>query len=174
LTESGTIRFNQFATYLLTTSSGAGAPVLAVGDEYIGGLKYTTRGLLTFSLQSVPQMETLISAELTLPPAQILGDPFASLGNLVVEQVELDDTLMAEEAYLSPGTTIVPDFLLDEGEINITSEIRTAVGAGDRRIRFRFRFDQETMDGDAFADQYVLPTGSTPTIIIRYYPAAGN
>jgi serine/threonine protein kinase len=168
--ESGTIRYNQLSTYSLRTSSAANAPVISVGDEIFGGAKHTTRGFLTFSLQSLPAVDDILSAQLNLPQGQIVGDPFADLGDLIIETIEVAPGATTAEWYNASGIVILDDYLLVESSIDLTNVVRGLLASDQERLRLRFRFSLENSDTDSEADQFILPAGSNPTLTIRYYP----
>lgn len=77
-------------------------------------------------------------AELDLAPADVIGDPYGTLGVLGVEQISVGDlsqSIMAPATEHSQYLTAPP-----QGPLDVTLATRAAVERGARSLRFRLRF----------------------------------
>jgi len=120
--------------------------------------------LLTFSTQGLNGDQVLFGS-LHLGTADVVGDPFASHGNLLIEEVSFADLMIAphtftalNELFSLPRPPIQPEDGVGE-TLDITQELKASLERGSQRFQIRLRFedvDLETIDAAIAApDTYV-------------------
>ncbi|MGC9347466.1 MAG: PASTA domain-containing protein [Anaerolineae bacterium] len=100
--------------------------------------------LLTFDISSLGEL-TLVQAALNLSRHDVIGDPFAEFGPLIVEEVSFP--------ALTPGAVVLETALgeltrlsADPGEIEVTQALGDAVDRGSRRFQVRLEYDLGEID----------------------------
>ncbi|MGD8794401.1 MAG: CARDB domain-containing protein, partial [Anaerolineae bacterium] len=90
--------------YWLNTGNGSNAADIVVGNGEISGDtgEVISRGFLSFDLSGIPAGAVVEGVELRFFQSQIVGEPYASLGGLVLEQVRYGD-LLGPKAYDIPA-----------------------------------------------------------------------
>lgn len=123
------------------------------------------RGLLTYSLTDIPDSATIRSAFLRFSPDPTIGgDPFAALGCLQIDFVELSQPLdnTAYDAlsfFISCETASLT-------QIDVSFDIEDALIQGQSQLNFRMGFETES-NGDAVADMYTVQTA--PILEVTYF-----
>ncbi|HSJ53859.1 MAG TPA: hypothetical protein VLC52_08920, partial [Anaerolineae bacterium] len=169
--------------YLQNDGSGGTDQPILVGngkiEDSVGEL--VARGFLSFNLSDLPAGATIESVELRFYQQEILGSPYAKLGNLVLERVDFGSNLDADD-FSTPA--------LDSGTIaqqtsagawyvisdpTLVTWLEREASAGRSRLQLRLRFAQET-DGDGEEDYVSLLGGgllsgqNAPQLIVVYVP----
>ncbi|MGB3735920.1 MAG: hypothetical protein WA964_13255 [Ilumatobacter sp.] len=105
---------------------------------------------LTFDVSSVVAIQRAV---LRSDALSVRGDPFETLGELRVEQV--DDSAFEPESFDLPATSDPAACSADVGagtfECDVTEIVAAAAVAGDERVQLRLKFD-ELSDGDGETD----------------------
>lgn len=154
-------------------SNAVGAPgVLRIGDLLLKGVELQTKGVLSFSLASLPASLELTSASLGLEEADLAGSPDAALGSLSTAHV----TGIASLDMNAFGTSALSTALMARvGAFNGNPPFRssnvTAMVADDlanraargQRSQFRFAYSKAS-DLDGAEDSVTL---GKPTLTLR-------
>jgi hypothetical protein len=159
-----------------TQGGGYSAGFLLVGDETSNdGIV----GLHRFPLV-LPAGATVVQAVLETYQFEVIGSPYAGLGDLRVDSIDLDDGVGAgldEGDYSSAAFSTVPGSLsssstLGPRSIDVTAAVQADVAAGRANSDFRIYFQSQT-DGNGTEDQVKLisasddgGTGRAPTLTI--------
>jgi multidrug efflux pump subunit AcrA (membrane-fusion protein) len=131
------------------------------------------RGFLSFPLGAVPPGAVLVSARLRVRQSAVVGTPYATLGFLLVEPVDVGMALDPSDhsAPVLPGTVVVLSTEADLGprDADVSAAVLAAVAMGRPSVDLRVRFPLAT-DGDAL-DGYVeiddaedVATGTVPIL----------
>ena len=121
---------------------------LYTADEYV-----EARQFYTFDHPALPEGASIVRATLRLYQVAVEGDPFATLGDVVVDQVHYDLTMRA--SYFDGNTfnreiaTLSTDAAIGYREGIVTSAVRIDLAEGRTRSQFRLRV---IMPGIAAAD----------------------
>lgn len=154
---------------------------LTVGDwPNAMGLR-TLRGFVSFDLTGLPAGAHVVSARLSLSQFVTDGDPFTTLGVVVVDQVVYGDQLHTS-AYDLPHdgfqafTVLSSDHLAGRKTTPVTDAVQAASDAGEPRAQFRLRFAVDD-DFDAVTDHVLFHTvesaptpAEVPTLEVTYLP----
>lgn len=132
-------------------NSGGGLTVGSVilGD---GGVNQVLRGFLSFDLSPIPAGATVVSATLQLSQFLVFGEPFAELGSMVADHVDLGAALDIADFSAAPLQSAVATLFttpaLGTILVDVTSSVLDDLGDGRTRTEFRLRFTTDTnMDG---------------------------
>jgi hypothetical protein len=169
--------------YWLNTGNGSNAADIVVGNGEISGDtgEVISRGFLSFDLSGIPADATIEGIELRFFQSQIQGEPYASLGGLLLEYVRFGDVL-GPQAYDIPAVGSASLAPLPQANAwytiadpTITSWVETERNAGQTRLQIRIRFEQES-DGDGLEDWVsIMPGGNVlgapnaPRLIVVYH-----
>jgi hypothetical protein len=154
------------------TSSSLG---IAVGDNTANAGR---RGFVRFNIAGLPAGAEIESAELRMAQADVTGLPYATLGNVVVDHVDiglvLDATDYASAALLANIGTLSSDVTLTVKFLDVKAEVLADIAAARTTSDFRLRFPVQT-DLDALTDsvhfedmENDLLTGAYPELVIVY------
>jgi hypothetical protein len=121
------------------------------------------RGLLTFSLEDIPPDTVIRTAFLRFTNPTLEGQPFAALGCLQIDFVEVSQPL-DNTAYDAPGFFISCE-AASPGDIDVTFDVEDALIQGQSQLSLRLGFETES-NGDSVADLYVVRTA--PTLEVTY------
>jgi hypothetical protein len=133
------------------------------------------RVFIDFDLASIPAGAEVLSATLSVTQGGGEGIPFASLGDLVVDQVVfglvLDAGAYDRSFPVNQGIAFSADIVLGSQIATVTSAVRDDVDASVGRTQFRIRFEIET-NADMAGD-YVHLDGPRfgefpPTLTVTY------
>jgi hypothetical protein len=152
----------------------------AVGDLDNAAPDVRVREFWGFDLSGVPANSEITGATLKLYQLLVLGEPYATLGNAVVDHVDYGTTLEAgdyDRAALASGFAIAatgPDTA--SHEVDATSQVRADWAAGRTRTEFRLRFSIQDGDNDGIndiaawtdAELSVNGSGVPPQLVITY------
>jgi len=149
-------------------------------DEDVGEL--VSRGFLSFDVSGIPAGATIERVELRFLQKRIVGDPYAALGNLILDHVVYGDRLEGS-AFDTPAMhsgTLAQQ--TEEAAWYIVSDpgfiswLQGDLDEGRSRLQLRLRFAQE-LDGDGEEDWIAIEPGggslgnrSAPQLIIVYRP----
>jgi hypothetical protein len=146
---------------------------ILVGDEDAYQPNYRVRGIVTFNMKAIPQNANIAGATLQMAQCFVSGSPFASLGNVVVDDVPVmttPDSAFYDTAAVAPAVgTLATDSTLGLKTASIPS-LAADRAAGDTLIQLRLRFSTEdsnnngTSDFVAFSPDSGLATICTPYV----------
>jgi pSer/pThr/pTyr-binding forkhead associated (FHA) protein len=166
--------------FLLNDGSGSTAQQIVIGngkiEDSVGEL--VARGFMSFDLAELPAGATIESVELRFYQESIQGNPYAKLGNLVLERVDLGSNLDASDfstPALDSGTIpqqTLPAVWYVISDPTLVTWVEREASAGRSRLQLRLRFSQET-DGDGEQDLVSLSGGgaqNAPQLIVVYIP----
>lgn len=147
---------------------------IAVGDNGAEG----RRGFVRFSLAGIPAGAEIVSAVLHLAQADVTGAPYASLGTMRVDHMDLGvgldggDYLAA--AFVSDIGTLSTNAVLDVKSLDVTSRVAADLLAGRTTSDYRLRFPIQN-DGDVAVDSAHMEdmennkgSGQAPLLTITY------
>jgi pSer/pThr/pTyr-binding forkhead associated (FHA) protein len=168
--------------YWLSNGAGSASEQILVGNGRFvqEGPQLVARGFLSFDLAAIPTGATIDSVRLEFYQRGIEGDPYQTLGNLVLDQVDYGSSLTAN-AYDTPALRsavlaqmITPSSWYILADPTITLWVEENLAAGRHRLQLRLRFAQET-DGDEDRDLILIepgegPGGEVPRLTIVYRP----
>jgi hypothetical protein len=170
--------------YWTNDGVGSTAEEIFVGNGELldSGGELVARGFMSFDLSSIPEGATVQGVELRFFQAEVQGDPYGKLDNLLLEHVSYGDSL-SDAAYNAPASdTVGLPKLTGAGTWYILSDDTVATWveqdlvSDNDRFQLRLRFMEET-DGDGEEDWIsVAPGGgplgsrSAPQLTIIYTP----
>lgn len=168
--------------YRANNGDGSTSAEILVGNGAIGesGPELVTRGFLSFDLSSIPAGSTIQSVRLEFYQQRIEGEPYLTLGNLVLDHVDYGSSLEGG-AFDTPAlhTAVLTQMILPNSwyvlsDPSITLWVEDTLAAGRSRFQLRLRFAQET-DGDGEEDLVSIeagegPRGHAPKLTITYRP----
>ena len=144
---------------LLNDGSGGSNQPILVGngkiEDSVGEI--IARGFMSFNIADIPAGATIESVELRFYQQEIQGSPYAKLGNLVLERVDIGSSLEPEDfaaPALDSGTIAQqtsPGAWYVISDPTLVTWLERELNAGRSRLQLRLRFDQET-DGDGEED----------------------
>lgn len=138
-----------------------------------------SRGFVSFELAKVPTGIKIEEVTLKLFQAKVVGNPYASGGNIKLDHLTYGDTLDEADysmaALLSSFATVANNITVGWKEINVTQEVKDDISNARSVSQFRLHFTTEnkggTLEGD-FAQfesaENTLKTGNTPQLIVKY------
>jgi hypothetical protein len=136
------------------------------------------RQLYSFDLAEIPVGRTILSAELRIFQAVVVGNPYGELGDVVVDHVEYGPSLDGGDyagGTLTPEVgTLSSDPTFGVKTLDVTAEVIADRAAARTRSEFRLRFGDFDSSDDGSADyaQFVDSEGSTffdrPVLVVRY------
>jgi hypothetical protein len=169
--------------YLLNDGSGGTDQQILVGngkiEDTVGEL--IARGFMSFNLATLPAGVTIQSVELRFYQQEVLGNPYAKLGNLVLERVDLGSNLDAgdfstaalDSHTIAQQTSAGAWYVISDP--TLVTWLEREASAGRSNLQLRLRFALET-DGDG-QDDYVSLLGGgllsgqyAPQLIVVYLP----
>lgn len=152
--------------------------VVQAGDS-VTNLGY--RGFVSFDLAGIPDGATVLSATLRLVQEKVSGDPYGSMGPVLVDQVVFGSVLESG-AYgrsfpINQGfATLSTDAVLEAKSVDATAPVQADLASLRTRSQFRLRFAVES-DLDAAFDLANFYSGNpvnspaiVPTLTITYRP----
>jgi hypothetical protein len=148
-------------TGTVVTKSGsygfADSSDIAVGDLDALNAGETQRGFVTFDISALSG-DSAKSASLRVYECAVIGDPFSSLGSVVVDHVT-PGTPPGSSQYTgstlaSDIGTIAPDATIGFRYLTVTSAVESDVAAKDTYSQFRLRFSTEDGNNNG-ANDYV-------------------
>jgi len=137
----------------------------------------TERGFVSFDISSIPAGKTIEQATLRLYQGEIVGTPYGSGGNLIVDSLDYGDSLGNEDlnaaAISSNIGTLSPNAVVEWKDLIITNALKADITAGRTRSQYRLRFTTEGTGADAWArfesaDNY-MGTGNLPQLVVKYH-----
>lgn len=139
------------------------------------------RGFVSFDLTGIPSGATVTLATMTLVQRVTNAAPYASLGNVLVDQVVYGSVLEAGAYARSFPTsqgfgTLSSDATLGPKSLVVTAQVQADLDSLRPQSQYRLRFPLE-QDGDFDSDQAVFWSAETatvpderPTLVITYQP----
>ena len=168
--------------YRLSNGTGSASEEILVGNGRFveEGPQLVSRGFLSFDLASIPAGAAIDSVRLEFYQQRIAGDPYQTLGNLVLDHVDYGPSLEAN-AYDGPALhsatlaqMVMPNSWYILADPTIALWVEENLAAGRSRFQLRLRFAQET-DSDQDQDLVTVtpgegPAGQAPRLTIVYRP----
>ncbi len=158
--------------------TGGSGPGVGDIDPVQNGLG--NRMFYSFDLASVPPSATeIVSATLEVSEEGVSGNPFATLGVIVVDHLDYGPTLDAGDYALpaldSAFGVFSGDAVVGYHGVDVTGQVRADWGLGRPRSQFRLRFAFGDSDFDGAVDFVGLNdqedsqgSGRTPFLSIRF------
>lgn len=140
------------------------------------------RGFMSFDLAGIPASADVKSIELRFYQKEVIGTPYADLGNLLLKHVDYGSTLDSaaydapelNSAILAPPTNSDEWYIFTMGTVG--DWIEADLAAGRTRLQLRLQFSTET-DDDGQEDTASFEsgdnsfgTGNLPQLTITYSP----
>ncbi len=120
---------------------------------------------LSFDISSIPAGSTITSATLSLTDNTItLGNPFATLGNLRVYNVDYGNTLALKDFNRPRLSTVWSGSSPPNEAMDVRLQLQNAVATGKNNLQFRIEFAVPT-DNDGAVDRI---TFNNPTLVYFY------
>jgi len=159
----------------------AGSPGI-VGDIESSFPGVGFRGFYSFDISMIPAGAVVISVTLRLYQSSVIGAPYASLGNVVVDHVDYGASL--DGGDYSGGTltgnigvlssSAVPGYKV----LDVTGQVRGDIAGGRTRSQYRLRFSSADIDNDSaedsarFVDAEICCAApdAPPQLVIRLAP----
>lgn len=120
------------------------------------------RGVVGFSLASLPSGLHVTLATLTITPCSVVGTPLAKLGTMVVDHVSFgipfDTTSYAGGTLTSDIGAIITDVTAGKKTLDVTSSVVSDVAASRLNSQFRLRMANLDTNNDGQNDYYVIAT----------------
>jgi hypothetical protein len=154
---------------------------IAVGDLDAANPGETQRGFVTFDVSALDG-DSAESATLRVYECAVLGDPFASLGSVVVDHVS-PGTPPGQSQYsgstlASNLGTIAPDATVGFRYLTVTSAVESDVASNATYSQFRLRFSIEDGNNNGVNDYVDFNTinsgdctgdaANAPVLIVTY------
>jgi hypothetical protein len=140
-----------------------------VGDNNGNANPSAYRGVIAFTLPSLPSGATLSAATLAIIPCAIAGNPFHTLGNIVADHLVAttapDSATYDTTAIATSVATILTDSSLAPDTAALTTSVAADYTAGASTSMYRLRFS--TADYDA-SDSTKSVAFCPPHLIITY------
>jgi len=153
--------------------AGLSGSMTSAGSTYSSGT-YTAgdqagnlqiRCFLSFDISSIPAGSTITSATLGLTDNTItLGNPFATLGNLRVYNVDYGTSLTVSDFNGPKLSTVWSGGSAPSDVMDVKSELANAVASGKKNLQFRIEY-ATTTDNDGQVDRI---TFNKPTLLYFY------
>jgi hypothetical protein len=156
-----------------------GSSEIAVGD--FGSPGETDRGIVTFDVAALDG-DTAQAATLTAYECDVVGNPFASLGQVVVDHIT-PGTPPAQSQYSGSTITsdigvLAPDATTGPRNLTVTSAVESDVAANATYTQFRLRFSSEDGNPNGGSNYVDFETGNgidcasdaalAPVLIVTY------
>lgn len=140
---------------VLSDGTASGNAHVMVGDVDANTPQLNSRAFLTFDLTTIPAGKILRSARLRIFQDDIVGSPYAKLGDLLVDHLVYGSSLDPADydaAELSRGFTVLStDSTRETKVVSVLQRIQADINAGRTVSQFRLRFTIDTND-DAMND----------------------
>lgn len=183
--EPQTVTLNSQAAldgYRLNSGTGSASEEILVGNGRFAeeDAPQIARGFLSFDLGSIPAGVTIDSVRLEFYQRRIEGDPYQTLGNLVLDHVDYGSSLEAS-AYDVPAlhSAVLPQMITPNAwyvlaDPTLTLWVEESLAVGRDRFQLRLRFTQET-DADEDRDLVIVEPGEgsagrVPRLTVVYRP----
>jgi len=106
------------------------------------------RGILTFDISQIPPGATIQSAEIVAEQFSVNGNPYAALGSVVVDHIEMGPVMLgtAYDGFTVGGPagldigTLADDATLGIKSVEVTGAVQHQVDVGASLAQFRLRF----------------------------------
>jgi hypothetical protein len=158
-----------------------GGPAIGDVDVALPGLGH--RMFFSFPLAAIPPGTTLVSVTLEITTRGVLGTPYATHGNAILDHLDYGPTLDGGDyglASLAPAfATAATDATLGTKSVDVTARVMADIAAGRPNSQYRLRFSLLDSDNDGVSDvagweDAVLsggsPAGAEPKLIVTYQP----
>lgn len=154
--------------------------VIQVGDTPVLGTDLAVRGFLSFSRAAIPPGATLVSATLRLHQSFVFSTPYATLGSVFVDHVDLGaglDFTDATSPALSDSFGILSsDTSIAYHTLDVTAQVAADISAGRSYTEFRLHM-LVGADADGTEDithwddgEDGLGSGNVPQLVVVYTP----
>jgi hypothetical protein len=139
------------------------------------------RQFYSFDLSSLPPTAQVTSAVVRLFQATVIGSPYGSLGNVVVDHLDYGTSLDGSDynlaALLADVGTLSTDAVIQYKTLDVTARVQADRSAGRPRSQFRLRFsirdsnnngvDDDALFGDAELSCCLID--SLPQLVVTYH-----
>lgn len=115
-----------------------------IGVTHTEDLPPAGESLSVFSFDVSPfRGKRILRADLDLTPTDTIGDPYGTLGSLVIDHISFGDL----SQVLSASALEQSHVLLDppQGPVDVTHQVKTSIETGSRNVQFRMRFSAARM-----------------------------
>ena len=135
-----------------------------------------SRAFFVFDRAPLPAGAVVQSATLRVYQEDVTGDPYTSMGNLVVDHVDVGSALDQDD-FDEPALTldlgsIAGNAALEVKSLDVTESVAADILAGRQHTGFRLRFSTGADGSDAMAILTTAEdpndTGSPPVLVIVY------
>ena len=152
---------------------------VALGDDFVFGSDYDTRGFLTFDLSSLPPGAVISSAVVHLGAQVHSGNPYAVHGLPLVDHVFMSGPNLTLASFSGNTTTagiaLFPTFTtgaFQQGEFDATAAVRLDFEAGRSTASFRVYFanspEPNSLDDIVFIEVSTTDALLRPTVVVTY------
>jgi len=147
------------------------------GDNAVGNSP--DRGFYSFEIQSIPAGATIVSATLRAYQTSVIGDPYTTLGNVIVDHLDYGAALNASAfdaaALASNIGTLSSTPTLEYKALDVTASVVADRAAARARSQFRLRFSPLEL-GPGFANRLAVfdvgtGAGANPPQLVVVYRA---
>jgi hypothetical protein len=161
--------------------TSAGAVVAASATNGIGvgdnNANEGRRGFVRFTLAGIPSDAEIVSAQIQLFQGGLDGNPYATLGTIRVDHMDLGAGLDAGDynaaALVSDVGTLSINWNIEAKTLDVTTSIAADLMAGRPTADFRLRFHLGNTDADGLNDtarfqdmELNLPAGTAPLLTV--------
>ena len=151
------------------------------GEGLSGGEYRDYRQFYTFDLRALPAGATIVRATLRLCQTYVQGDPYGTIGDVVVDHVHFDPVVHLADfdgnTFNRNVGTLSTDASIRYHELVVTSAVQIDVADGRTRSQFRLRLDRGSfsiINGQTDYVQFTDAEGSAgdavhvPALIVQY------
>ena len=134
--------------------AASGGPLVGDFEDVAPGVGY--RQVYSFDISSIPAGAQIVSATLRLYQAQAVGSPFTTLGNVLVDRIDigaaLDGADYASAALTSNIGTLSTSATIEYKMLDVTVAVQADRSASRSKSQFRLRFSTADKNGDGVRD----------------------
>jgi hypothetical protein len=172
-----TASLDGFVTSTGTADVNGGGPAVGDLDGVTQGLN--ARQFYSFDLSGIASQATVVDATVRLFQARVIGTPYASHGEVVLDHVDYGSSLDVGDfggGTLTAAIAVLatqPDTAYHAADVS--GEVQADLEAGRSRTQYRLRFSLQGSDGDMANDIVVFSdseesagAGAPPQLIITY------
>lgn len=154
VTLSSAAAFDGWAQSNGVANASAAGPLVGDADQIFAGVGY--REFYSFDLSAIPAGATIDSATLKLYQANVKGQPYTVLGNVIVDHVDLGTALDGSDygapAIASNIGTLSTSPTIEYKTLDVTSSVQADRTVGRQRSQYRLRFSNKDSNNDGVSD----------------------
>ena len=140
----------------------------------------TTRGFVSFDLDTIPQGVTIFSATLRLYQAEGVGDPYGVGGNLKIDHLNYGGSLDESDFNIAPILTSFATLssvpTVEWKEADVSNALKNDIFTQRSKSQYRIHFTNEEKGGVPTGDfvyfessEDTYQSGFTPQLVVKYY-----